>query len=140
MADEWTVETLRHHLTAMLSEADRRNDQRFTDMQTALQAALAAVREETSKAERAADRRFESINEFRGLVNDLVAGKVDKTEFTLSVASILDRMEDVKERVSRNETRMTRSEGKGAGKDALWGYIVGAVGVLAALVTIVLRF
>lgn len=140
MADEWTVETLRYHLTAMLAEADRRNDQRFTDMQTALQAALAAVKEETAKAERAADRRFESINEFRGLVNDLVSGKVDKAEFTLSLASILDRMEDVKERVGRNETRITRSEGKGAGKDALWGYIVGAVGVLAALITIVLRF
>jgi hypothetical protein len=133
MADEWTVDILHAHILAILDEREKRNDQRFTDMQTALQAALAASEKAVIKAEVATEKRFEGVNEFRSMVNDLVAGKIDRAEFMLAIASLRERYDDLNDRV-------TRSEGKGSGKDALWAYIVGAIGVLAAVVAVVSRF
>lgn len=46
---------------------------------------------------------------------------------------LVERMEDV-------ATAMAKGEGKGAGATALWGYIIGAIGVLSAILAIASRF
>jgi DNA-binding transcriptional regulator YbjK len=50
----WTVETLKEHY-----------DQRFIDLDTAVKAALTAAEKAVTKAEIAADKRFELLNELR---------------------------------------------------------------------------
>lgn len=130
MADEWTVETSRAHFMAILEEREKRYDQRFTDMQTALQAALAASEKAVIKAEVATEKRFEGVNEFRSLVNDLVAGKIDRTEFALAMNSVTERQEELKDRV-------TRSEGKGAGLHAGWLILAATIPIIIGVIMLV---
>jgi multidrug efflux pump subunit AcrA (membrane-fusion protein) len=144
MTEQWTVDTLLIHMVALieaqearfqatLEERELRYSQRFADTRTALEAALAAAEKAVVKAEVATEKRFEAVNEFRQMVNELVSGKIDRAEFLLAITNMTEKIEDSKERI-------TRSEGKGAGKDALWAYIIGAVGLVAAFLAIATRF
>src|SRR5579864_936921 len=89
---DWTVETLREYITALIASNDVRYNQRFEAsqsaintaliaQQTSLQAALTAQKSATdmaqaaadravTKSELAADKRFESVNEFRATLSD----------------------------------------------------------------------
>lgn len=66
----WSLDTLREHLQALMVEADKRNQQRFEAQEKAVTAALQAQKEAVIKAETAAERRFESVNEFRQQLSD----------------------------------------------------------------------
>src|SRR5580698_10785569 len=72
-SDEWTIATVVEHFTALLIEKDRRYEQRFDSQERAILAALAAVKEANEKSEQASDKRFDSTNEWRRTVSDLIA-------------------------------------------------------------------
>lgn len=65
----WTLETLKEHF-----------DQRFSDQDRAVTAALEAAKEATTKAENAADKRFDAANEFRGQLADQASHFMPRTE------------------------------------------------------------
>ncbi len=89
--------------------------------------ALTAADKAVTKAEMATEKRFESVNEFRASLADQTTSLVTKTEFGAKVDSLAEKLGDITD-------RMNRAEGKGAGAGALWGWIVGALGVLSAVV------
>jgi Flp pilus assembly protein TadB len=83
----WNVATLK----ALLDERDLRYQQRFDSSQEALTAALtaaekavaaalAAAKEAVIKAENASEKRFESVNEFRGALTDQAGKMLTRTE------------------------------------------------------------
>jgi hypothetical protein len=127
---DWTVETLRVHLMAILAERDERYGQRFSDLETALRAALAASEKAIGKAEIATERRFESVNEFRQTLGDQAAQFMTRTEAT----ALTDRNT---ERIQEITDRLNRSEGRGTGVSASWGYLVGAAVLVATVIAIV---
>lgn len=47
-----------------------------------------------------------------------------------------DKIADTKDRLSTFETRLTSFESRGKGADAVWGYIVGAIGIVIAIATL----
>jgi hypothetical protein len=143
MTERWTVETVLIHTTALseaqhakfqatLEERELRYNQRFADTRTALEAALAAAEKAVVKAEVATEKRFEAVNEFRSMVNDLVSGKMDRAEFMLAVAGLSEKLEDLKERI-------TRSEGRGQGLNAMWGYGLAVIMMIVAVLSFVIR-
>ena len=71
---------LREHLLAVMAEKDKRYDQRFEDSKEAISAALAASKEAVVKAELATEKRFDSVNEFRGALSDAQTRYITKTE------------------------------------------------------------
>jgi len=66
----WTVDTLKSHFEELLAEVDKRYEQRFEGQEKAVNAALTAAKEAVAKAENAAEKRFDSVNEFRGQLSD----------------------------------------------------------------------
>lgn len=106
MPDEisWTMEQLREHITAQLmriasenrlrldllqQEIDRRFDamqlqldQRFASSQDAVQAALKSAELAVNKAEVAAEKRFDSVNEFRKTLSDQTKAFVTEDKFS----------------------------------------------------------
>lgn len=107
------------HVLALLAERDRRYQQRFDDQTTAINAALQAAKEAVAKAEHAAEKRFELLNELRDGV---------------ATAEQLDALEKL---VSDLAARLDRIEGRSTGLNAGWGYLVGAAGVAAAVIAII---
>lgn len=127
------------HLLALLAEKDLRDQQRFDGQQQALTAALlaadtavraaqAAAEKAVAKAEAATEKRFESVNEFRQTLTDQAASFPSRVE----LQALADRVADL-------ATRLDKTEGRSTGLNAGWGYVLGAAGLIAAVITILLK-
>jgi len=146
---EWTIDTLREYLLKLIDANDIRYDQRFeasqsaidkaliaqqTAMQTALTAqklavdtAQSAAEKAVTKAEVASEKRFDSVNEFRNTLADQQRTLMPRTEAELRIKTLEDRIDAM-------STTLTSSTGQKAGAHNLWGYLVGAAGIVLALI------
>jgi hypothetical protein len=101
-------------------------DQRFSDQDKAVNAALSAAEKAVGKAEVAAEKRFDAVNEFRSVLNDQQQNLVTRNEYDQSHRSLVEKVDDLSARVDRNE-------GRGSGFSTAWGVLVAGVGVIATL-------
>jgi len=113
----WTMDTLLVHVTALLRAAELKNQQQFADQDKAVRAALAEQEQAVGKAEINAEKWRANANEWRAAMTDRER----------NFAPI--------QRVDSIEHRLDRMEGKGLGVSAVLGYLVGVVGLVAALVS-----
>lgn len=112
----WTVDTLKEY-----------TEQRFTDQDKAVQAALLAAKEAVIKAEVATEKRFEATNEFRGQLADQTATLLPRSEYDSNHKALEDKIDALTDRMNRNE-------GRGGGLNAAWGYLVGGIGIAIAII------
>lgn len=122
----WTLEALKEHFQALMVESDRRNQQRFEGQEKAVGAALQAAKEAVEKAEAAANKRFDSVNEFRQQLSD-------------QAASFMPRRE-AEQRLGVLETQANRQSGKedgsgrfGASLLAIGSLLIASAAVLVAI-------
>jgi hypothetical protein len=135
----WTVDTLREHLAQRISdqqEAGRQQvddlrrmlDERYATQTKALDAAfkaaeqavavaLANAEKATGKAELAAERRFESVNEFRRALTDQTATFLPRVEYDQAQAALSDRITANADRVGALELRLTSRLDRGEGAE-----------------------
>ena len=143
-APNWSFETLRAYIVAIIDANDQRYDQRFVDSQTAVAAALAAARiavdaalsaakEAVLKAEVASDKRFEGVNEFRQTLADQQRTLIPRIEAEQRIGGLEAQIKELK---TANSLRI----GMQAGAKDSWGYVVGGVGILIAILTYLMRF
>jgi hypothetical protein len=137
-------EDLDHRFDAVykaMAEADLRYQQRFDQQQKALEAALAAAKEAvataltaaekaTTKAEVASERRFESVNEFRGQLADQAANLMPRSEAEARFVALSEKVDELK-------NYQAATVGSSAGKQQYWGWLLGAIGGAATLISIV---
>jgi len=125
----WTVETLYVHFTALLNEAEKKNEQRFIDQEKAVKAALNAAEQAVNKAEHNAEKWRASANEWRQAMDDREVKFMPRPEAERG-------LESNAEKISLLTDRLNRSEGHGGGLQAMWGYVVGAAGFVLVLIGI----
>ncbi len=137
----WTTDTLHSLVLRLFSEKDLRDQQRFEAQQKALtdallaqekavSAALLAANTAVGKAETANEKRLDAVNEFRGQLKDQA--------FTFLTRDAADaRFSALVESISELKDRANRSEGRGAGAVALWGYLVGGMGMVIAVFVLI---
>jgi hypothetical protein len=148
-SDGWTVTTsfrhlssaiqdFRSHVDTRFTDADKRYEQRFAAQQEAMKSALAAQQEAvksalsaaalaTDKAEQNLQQWRIASNEWREAMNDRERKFMDKDAAAKDVKQLEDKINDL--RASRD-----RDEGSNKGAGALWGWIFGALGLIAALI------
>jgi uncharacterized membrane protein (UPF0136 family) len=91
-------------LETLYAERDRRYEQRFeasstamtaafVAQQAAITAALAAADRAVTKAELATEKRFEAVNEFRGSLSDLTSTMMTRTESTVLIGALTEKVE-----------------------------------------------
>jgi hypothetical protein len=119
---QWSIETLREYLLALINANDVRYGQRYdasqsaiaaaflaqqTAMQTAfaaqklsVDAALEAAKTAVNKAEVAAEKRFESVNEFRATLADQQRNLMPRSEAEILIKSLTDKMEVMEKTVA----------------------------------------
>lgn len=96
----------------------------------ALKAALSSAEKAVEKANAATDKRFDAVNEFRGQLGDIQRTLISRAESEARMSALDARISDIKTAVDKGFTGTdTRRETIGQ----YWGYIVGAVGVLATV-------
>jgi hypothetical protein len=130
------------HVMALLQQMDLRYQQRFDAQQKALDAALLAqekavqtamiaAEKAVTKAEVAAEKRFDGVNEFRQLVTDLVREQMPRNEAEQRLAAMGEKVDELRATVLSNA-------GRGAGLQAGWAYLLGAVALVGGVLGIVL--
>ena len=124
---------LKEFFFQIINANDKRYSERFDSSEKAVSAALAAAKEAVTKAEVAAEKRFESVNEFRNTLSDQQRNLMPRAEIDILVKALNDRADS-------NENRIIRMESKGVGTAQGWGYAVGVIGLVAAVIAIIFRF
>jgi hypothetical protein len=114
----WTLDTLKELF-----------EQRFSSQDKAVTAALQAAEKAVQKAEVAAEKRFDSVNEFRAQLSDQAATFMPRLEAEQRIAQ-------QSEKLARVESRLDRQDGKTGGAGSLASALVAGAGLLVAVVTL----
>lgn len=113
-------------------------DQRFAALDTAVAAALAAQEKAVTaalaaadravaKAEGASERRFESINEFRGALSDSARLLMPRAEAEQMSRALTEKIDELTKRVNSRDDQ-------GRGLHQGWLILVAVIAVIAAIV------
>lgn len=150
---------------AVLAEMDRRYAQRFEAQERAVTLALdrvdkefhehlRAAREETqaalhaadkaiTKSETAAEKRFESVNEFRAQLSDQASTFIPRKEAENRVDQNTEKIDALAKKESEDvaliNSRLDTQAGKGMGQGATVGYIFAASAFIGGLISIILQ-
>lgn len=161
---QWTVETALDHVLALLASVDLRYEQRFQASEKALDlgfssqksaidaafaaqkdainAALASADRAVSKAELATEKRFESVNEFRGTLDQQQRTLIPRSEVAVikdgideKISQLTKQIDELKSsRALQFHERQGIKEGWGLAAAAV-GFVLLVLGVIAAVMT-----
>lgn len=137
----WNVETVLTHLTSLIESNDRRYEQRFEASQqaitlgfsaqkSAVDAALAAQNAAVIKAEMAAEKRFESVNEFRNTLADQQRNLMPRSEVDVLMRGIHDKLSTLEK---AHDAVLAERQGLKGG----YGYAVGVVGFVLTILAVI---
>jgi len=104
----------------------------FAAQEKAISAALASADRAVTKAELATEKRFESVNEFRGTLDSQQRTLITRSE----VAATFHAMN---EKVARLQQQADNLTAERAGIKGGWGYAVGVVGFVLLIASFLLR-
>lgn len=130
---DWTTGTLKIYHDEKLASLKEYAEQRIDDQDKYVESKFLAIKEAVLKAEVANDKRFESVNEFRAQLSDQTNSFLSRLEYNAQHKALEDRVTALTDRINV-------SEGKSNGINAGWGYLVGAVGLAAAVIGVILAF
>lgn len=118
----WTVDTLKEYLESRIDGNDVRYDQRFTAQEAATKYAQ------------------EKSNEFRGSLEDIGKKQMPRTEAEAIFKALGEKTESLAktnaEKIDALQARLDRNEGRSGGLSSGWGYLIGAVGLVAAIIAL----
>ena len=140
----WTIDVLKSHVDRLLTELDRRYDQRFAAQEQAVDKALASIEKATDKAERDIERWRAASNEWRNAMDDRESKFVQYETFDARTKGITDatqaRLVGIEHQITALDSKiddLTRSRDLAAGRQAAQ---VAGIGLIFAIITITLRF
>lgn len=121
------------NIRTLINANDVNYNQRFDNVTEATKAALAASDRAVAKAEGAAEKRFDSVNEFRETLADQQRNLMPRSEVEILIKNLGDRVDRL------SQADLVRS-GQGVGMKEGWGLAAGAVGIIIAILALVSRF
>ena len=129
-ANGWTVDTLHEHIVKLLEAKEQRDEERFRAQEKTTVLALTAADKAVSKAEASAEKRFESVNEFRSTLADQQRTLMPRNESELITDGINDRVRTL-------ENRMINQHGRGEGFYLGWMIVLGIISLIGAAGTVI---
>jgi hypothetical protein len=112
--------SLREYVDAQIHSLERIAEMSRINQQTAI-----------DKAERNMEKRLDGMNEFRNSLSDQSRMLMPRIESEKAHKELSDRVDTLASRLNSRDDR-----GRGMGE--IWGYIVGALGVIALIASVVL--
>lgn len=110
----------------LMDERDRRYEGALGSAKEAIKVAMDAADKAVTKAESAAERRFESVNEFRGQMADM--------QQTFARSDVVDtKMRALDEKINELLRTREKSVGRGSAFGDVWTWALGAALLGAAI-------
>ena len=152
------------NIRTLIESNDRNYNQRFENVIQATAQALAASDRAVSKAETASEKRFDAVNEFRatladqqrnlmprnevdilirslnekidGAIQGITDARLGASQF-LTVANYQSRHDELQKQVDDLKNNYMTIQGKGAGLNMGWLYLIGFIGLVSTILGIV---
>jgi hypothetical protein len=138
--EQWTFETLKIYLLGMIEQNDLRYSGQFIALEKlltnaisaqkeAVASTLVATKEAVSKAEMSAEKRFESLNEFRGQLRDQQSTLLPRNEADIKFDTLMKQVEAL---TACSGKRDAGSSGVKTG----WVLAVGLVAIVLSMISL----
>lgn len=111
-------------------------DAAFAAQKDAIDTAFEAQNRAIIKAENATEKRFESVNEFRATLDNQQRTLINRSEVTVLVDGLKDRIDNLTKNVDEMKARRREFESEREGIKGGWGYAVGVVGFLLTILSL----
>jgi phage host-nuclease inhibitor protein Gam len=111
-------------------------DAAFVAAEKAVATALESAKEAVAKAEAAAERRFESVNEFRAQLSDQAGQFVTKAEYGEKIEALGEQISELKEARDRAAGNARGVSASRAALFATGGLIVAIVGAVVTILAL----
>jgi hypothetical protein len=122
---------IRDYVDMRLTEADKRNEQRFNAQEKAVNAALASADKAKAASDDNAEKWRASANEWRGAMSDRDRELPSRREVDAARAGL-------DERIRRLEDEAKATQGRSQGINATTGLLVGAVTLAVIVISAVI--
>src|SRR5688572_28189778 len=122
MIGKWTFDSLYEYFSKWINESDLRYSQRFDAQQKAI-----------DKSDAAAEKRFQSVNEFRASLSDQNKTFMPRSEAEARAHSNADKIDVLASRMDKLETRLASKEEI---KDDKMAAVARIVQIVVGLLTI----
>lgn len=90
---DWTVETVKEYTDQRFTDNDKAVQAALVSQEKAVAAALAAAEKAVIKAETAADKRFDAVNEFRQTLTDQTNTFIPRAEYDAQHKALEDKVD-----------------------------------------------
>jgi hypothetical protein len=127
------------NLHTLIDERDRRYEDRFKAIDEKTGLALSTSKEAVNKSETATEKRFDSVNEFRGQLKDQAATLIPRSEADVKFAALDKEMKDLKDTQIAITTALATSQGRSSGFSASWAIAVSLVFAGLTFIGLLLR-
>ncbi len=128
---------LRAYVDAMFAEKEKALQAALIAQEKAVAAALEAADKAVTKAEANAEKWRENANEWRGAMNDRDRALPSRRELEGAISGQNDKHAATSRRLTILETYMVGEQGRRGGIGASTGVIIGAIGIVGAVITTV---
>lgn len=147
--DDWTFATQHEYFQMQIEALTLLLTERDVALNKAFDAALHAAETAVTKSEAAANKRFDSVNEFRAQLDDQAKTFLPRQEYTVQHEALIDlhnsdhkaatelHVQDtvrIHDRLDDLTNRQNLAAGTTAGMKQLYGFLVGAAGMIIAAI------
>lgn len=134
---QYKEEMTTREIVALINERDRQYSQRFDAQQQAVKEAFAAAKEAVEKAEKASEKRFDSVNEFRGQLKDQQTTFISRTEFLAAMKAVEAVSKENSDKIAVVNLRQFEMSGQAAGSQWMWGVVAAGIAIFIAFGTFI---
>lgn len=154
----WTIDSLKEYIETRIhdlershvslreinDERDRLYKERDDSRRTAVDAALTAVKEQTKASFEASEKAIvkaeDAQKSYNQSHNDLARKMDDQGKGTMPRSETESRFRSLEEKINEVKSAISTGGGRSAGLNQMWGYIVGALGLLLTILMLFDRF
>lgn len=121
------------NIRTLINANDKNYNQRFDNVVSATQSALAAADRAVTKAETASEKRFDAVNEFRATLADQQRNLMPRGEVEILIRSLNEKIDAL------NLTTITK-QSKDIGQREGIGTVAVVAGIISVIIAILSRF
>ena len=118
------------NLRTLIKANDINYNQRFDNVVAATKNALESADRAVTKSEMASEKRFDAVNEFRATLADQQRTLMPRSEVEILIRGLNDKIDAL------NVTTIGK-QGQSVGMKEGWGWAVGVLGIVVAVVVII---
>jgi hypothetical protein len=124
------------YLLALITNLDEKIGLLVNAQKEGVKTAMDAAEKAVAKAESAADKRFEALNELRGMASDWRTEFARQSTVDLQIQTLSDKLEAFRTNFNVGDRKLSELIARGSGRNDVWLYLTGGLVAGAAIASL----